>query len=66
MGYLLALAAISFIDILNGPQDHSWCGGYTCQERISTFYGIIAAGLNYEIALSSTNPEHEIPFAQCQ
>ena len=53
-----ALAANGFIDILNGPQDHGWCGGYTCQERISTFYGIIAPGLNYEIALSSTNPQN--------
>jgi len=50
-----ALAANGFIDILNGPQDHGWCGGYTCQERISTFFGIIAPGLNYEIALTSTN-----------
>ena len=53
-----ALAANGFIDILNGPQDHGWCGGYTCQERISTFYGIIAPGLNYEIALASTNPQN--------
>ncbi|XP_065902313.1 fibrocystin-L-like [Dysidea avara] len=53
-----ALAANGFIDLLNGPQDHGWCGGYTCQERISTFYGIIAPGLNYEIALSSTNPQN--------
>ena len=53
-----ALAANGFIDILNGPQDHGWCGGYTCQERISTFYGIIAPGLNYEIALTSTNPQN--------
>ena len=53
-----ALAANGFIDILNGPQDHGWCGGYTCQERISTLYGIIAPGLNYEIALTSTNPQN--------
>jgi len=53
-----ALAANGFIDLLDGPQDHGWCGGYTCQERISTFYGIIAPGLNYEIALTSTNPQN--------
>ena len=53
-----ALAADGYIDILNGPKDHGWCGGYTCQERISTFYGIITPGLNYEIALSSTNPQN--------
>ena len=53
-----ALAADGYIDILNGPKDHGWCGGYTCQERISTLYGIIAPGLNYEIALTSTNPQN--------
>ena len=53
-----ALAANGYIDLLNGPQDHGWCGGYTCQERISTFYGLIAPGLDYEIALSSTNPQN--------
>ena len=54
----VGLAANGFIDILNGPQDNGWCGGYTCQERISTFYGIIASGLTYTMALTSTNPQN--------
>ena len=59
-----ALAANGFIDLLNGPQDHGWCGRYTCQEWISIFYSLIAPGLECEIALSSTN-QHEILFAVC-
>ena len=47
-----------FIDLLNGPQDHGWCGGYTCQERISTFYGIVATGMVYTMGLTSTNPQN--------
>ena len=53
----IGLGSNGFIDLLNGPQDHGWCGGYTCQERISTFYGIVAAGLEYTIGLTSTNPQ---------
>ena len=53
----IGLAANGFIDLLNGPQDHGWCGGYTCQERISTFYGIVAAGFDYQAGLTSTNPQ---------
>jgi hypothetical protein len=37
--------------------DNGWCGGYTCQERISTFFGIVASGLSYTMALTSTNPQ---------
>lgn len=47
-----------YIDLLNGPQDFGWCGGYTCQERISTFYGIVAAGLEYTLGLTSTSPQN--------
>ena len=53
----ISLAANGFVDLINGPQDHGWCGGYTCQERISTFYSIVAAGLHYTVALTSTNPQ---------
>lgn len=54
----MGLAANGFIDLLNGPQDNGWCGGYTCQERISTFFGIVASGLSYTMALTSTNPQN--------
>jgi len=20
-----------YLDLINGPQDHGWCGGYTCK-----------------------------------
>ena len=54
----IALASSGFIDLLNGPQDFGWCGGYTCQERISTFYGIVASEHMYTVALTSTNPQN--------
>ena len=53
----VGLAAGGFIDIINGPMDHGWCLGYTCQERISTFYTIVRNGLNYSLAFSGTNPQ---------
>ena len=33
-----------FVDLINGPQDHGWCAGYTCQKRISTFWVTVALG----------------------
>ena len=30
-----------FIDLINGPQDHGWCNGYTCQKRMSTFMALV-------------------------
>ena len=54
--YSNILGTTGYIDLLNGPQDHGWCFGYTCQERISTFYSIVATGLLYELAMTSTPP----------
>ena len=34
----------NYLDLINGPQDHGWCDGYTCQERLSTFHAIVADG----------------------
>ena len=53
----IGIGANGFIDLLNGPMDNGWCGGYTCQERISTFYSIVAASFTYTIGLTSTNPQ---------
>ncbi|XP_048777455.2 fibrocystin-L-like isoform X3 [Ostrea edulis] len=47
-----------FIDLINGPQDHGWCAGYTCQKRLSTFQAIAASGRNYSLYFSSTAPQH--------
>lgn len=33
-----------FVDLINGPQDHGWCAGYTCQKRLSTFQAITPIG----------------------
>jgi hypothetical protein len=45
-----------YIDLINGPQDHGWCNGYTCQKRISTFMALIEGQHHYDIYLSSTQP----------
>ena len=54
----IGIGANGFINLLNGPMDNGWCGGYTCQERISTFYGIVASSFNYTVGLTSTNPQN--------
>ncbi|ROT65416.1 putative fibrocystin-L [Penaeus vannamei] len=46
-----------YVDLLNGPMDRGWCFGYTCQERISTFYAVVATGHVYEMAMTSTPPQ---------
>ena len=53
----VAVASGGYIDLINGPQDHGWCHGYTCQERISTFNAIVATGKDYEIFFTSYNPQ---------
>ena len=53
----VGISANGYIDLINGPKDHGWCGGYTCQERISTFYAIVSTGLNYTIRVTGTNPQ---------
>ena len=47
-----------FVDLLNGPQDMGWCFGYTCQERLSTFYSLVAPGRVYEMHFTGTPPQH--------
>ena len=47
-----------YIDLINGPQDHGWCNGYTCQKRLSTFMALVEARHHYDIYLSSTTPNH--------
>jgi hypothetical protein len=45
-----------YLDLINGPQDHGWCFGYTCQKRISTFLSLVVSNHSYDIYLSSTPP----------
>ncbi|KAK3587658.1 hypothetical protein CHS0354_042441 [Potamilus streckersoni] len=47
-----------YIDLINGPQDHGWCAGYTCQKRLSTFQAVVAAGHNFDLFFTSTSPQH--------
>lgn len=54
----VAVATDSYIDLINGPQDHGWCHGYTCQKRLSTFNAIVAMEKDYEIYLTSYNPKN--------
>ena len=46
-----------YLDLINGPQDHGWCFGYTCQTRISTFMALVAANKSYDVYLTSTPPK---------
>ncbi|XP_047483365.1 fibrocystin-L-like [Penaeus chinensis] len=46
-----------YVDLVNGPMDHGWCLGYTCQRRISTFYSVVAPGQVYEVAMTSLPPQ---------
>jgi hypothetical protein len=46
-----------YLDLINGPQDHGWCFGYTCQKRVSTFMALVAANKSYDIVLTSTPPD---------
>ena len=33
-----------YVDLINGPQDHGWCFGYTCRKRLSTFQALVITG----------------------
>ncbi|XP_043922184.1 fibrocystin-L [Protopterus annectens] len=54
----VALLAGGYIDLLNGPQDHGWCNGYTCQKRVSLFHGIVAMNQSYQLFFTSTTPQN--------
>lgn len=45
-----------YIDLINGPQDHGICNGYTCRRRISTFMSIVQSRQIYQIYFTSTPP----------
>ncbi|KAH3704515.1 hypothetical protein DPMN_079571 [Dreissena polymorpha] len=40
----VAVLGNGYLDLINGPQDHGWCSGYTCRKRISTFMALVATG----------------------
>ncbi|KFO35224.1 Fibrocystin-L [Fukomys damarensis] len=54
----VAVVSNGYVDLINGPQDHGWCAGYTCQKRLSLFHSIVALNKSYEVYFSSTSPQN--------
>ncbi|XP_030597029.1 PKHD1 like 1, tandem duplicate 1 [Archocentrus centrarchus] len=53
----VAVLGDGYVDLINGPQDHGWCSGYTCQKRLSLFHGIVATGHSFDIYFTSVSPQ---------
>ncbi|XP_035847175.1 fibrocystin-L-like [Sander lucioperca] len=53
----VAVLGDGFLDLINGPQDHGWCSGYTCRKRVSLFHSIVATGRSYDVFFTSTSPQ---------
>ena len=45
-----------YLDIINGPADHTCCIGYACNMRLMTLHSTVACGRNFEYMFSSTLP----------
>ncbi|XP_066271168.1 fibrocystin-L-like [Branchiostoma lanceolatum] len=58
----VAMLSNGYIDLINGPQDHGWCAGYTCSKRISTFMGVAALGQDYLIHYTGVSPRESRYF----
>ncbi|XP_013209363.1 fibrocystin-L [Microtus ochrogaster] len=54
----VAIVSNGYVDLINGPQDHGWCAGYTCQRRLSLFHGIVALNKMYEVYFTGTSPQN--------
>ncbi|XP_048254094.1 fibrocystin-L-like [Haliotis rufescens] len=53
----VAILSEGYLDLINGPQDHGWCSGYTCRKRLSTFQAIVATNKTFDIYFTSTTPQ---------
>ncbi|XP_026156055.1 fibrocystin-L-like [Mastacembelus armatus] len=53
----VAVLGDGFLDLINGPQDHGWCSGYTCKKRVSLFHSIVATGHAFDIFFTSVSPQ---------
>ncbi|XP_056378576.1 fibrocystin-L-like isoform X2 [Hyla sarda] len=53
----VAVLADGYLDLINGPQDHGWCSGYTCQKRVSLFHAVVATNKSYQVFFTSTSPQ---------
>ncbi|XP_053322520.1 fibrocystin-L [Spea bombifrons] len=54
----VAVLGDGYVDLINGPQDHGWCSGYTCQRRVSLFHSIVATNKSYDIFFTSSSPQN--------
>ncbi|XP_048215228.1 fibrocystin-L isoform X1 [Perognathus longimembris pacificus] len=54
----VAIVSNGYVDLINGPQDHGWCAGYTCQRRLSLFHSIVALNQSYEVYFTGTSPQN--------
>uniref|UniRef100_A0A8C6RMA5 Fibrocystin-L n=1 Tax=Nannospalax galili TaxID=1026970 RepID=A0A8C6RMA5_NANGA len=54
----VAIMSNGYVDLINGPQDHGWCAGYTCQRRLSLFHSIVALNKLYEVYFTGTSPQN--------
>uniref|UniRef100_A0A667X934 PKHD1 like 1, tandem duplicate 2 n=1 Tax=Myripristis murdjan TaxID=586833 RepID=A0A667X934_9TELE len=53
----VAVLGQGFVDLINGPQDHGWCSGYTCQKRVSLFHSIVATNQAFDVFFTSVTPQ---------
>ncbi|KAF4073782.1 hypothetical protein AMELA_G00247290 [Ameiurus melas] len=53
----VAVLGDGYVDLLNGPQDHGWCAGYTCQKRVSLFHSIVATNKSFDIFFTGVSPQ---------
>ncbi|XP_077363579.1 PKHD1 like 1, tandem duplicate 2 isoform X2 [Festucalex cinctus] len=53
----VAVLSEGYVDLINGPQDHGWCSGYTCQKRVSLFHSIVATGHAADVFFTSSSPK---------
>ncbi|KAM6899772.1 PKHD1 like 1, tandem duplicate 1 [Xenentodon cancila] len=53
----VAVLGDRYVDLINGPQDHGWCAGYTCQRRLSLFHSIVATGHAFDVYFTSVSPQ---------
>ena len=57
----VALATGGYVDLMNAGWDHQRaldCGGYNCLQRLMTFHTTVALRRGYDLAFTSTNPQH--------
>ena len=45
-----------YLDIINGPTDHTCCIGYACSMRLQTYHTTVACGKEFDYYFTSTIP----------